>query len=136
MNAWDALTVAQTVTPYVVAMMTALVALGFTQVVFHADGVVKYLTLGFLLLYLMVFLRTAYWDILPTWIPPEAWEAWMDITGGTALNVVFHALVIVASYYSLKAVYRAIPEVDRGRFTPFTAPFYRIVRRRRHGGRR
>lgn len=127
MNAWDAYTAAHTVTPYLVAVMTALVSLGFLQVVFLAGGMVKYLTLGFLLLYLKVFLRTAYWDILPNWVPPETWSAWREASGGVAVNVFFNLAAIVACYFSLKAVYLAIPEEDRARYTILTAPFYRVV---------
>ncbi len=131
MSVWDVFFAAHVAMPYLVSLMTALVTLGFMQVAFYANGVVKYLTLGFLLLYLTVFLRTIYWDVLPRWIPPEIWAAWRDMTRGVAINIVFHILVTLACYFSLKAVYRAIPEAERVQFSIFTAPFYRFLRARK-----
>lgn len=124
MNFWHVMAGLHVVTPYAVVLLTALVTIGFARLLLVARGVVRLLTLGFLLLYFMVMARTMYWDLLPRWISEEAWAAWIEATHGTVINVVFHVLVVVASWYSLRAIHRSIPEAERGMYLPLTAILY------------
>ncbi len=124
MNFWDVMAAIHLLSPYLVAFFTALVTIGFARLLAYARGVVRLLTLGFLLLYFQVMARTIYWDLLPRWLPEAAWTAWSAITHGPVFNVVFHAWVVLASWYSLQAIHRSIPEPERKRYSIWTAVAY------------
>ncbi|MBM9594297.1 hypothetical protein [Roseitranquillus sediminis] len=115
---------ANQVSAYLVAFMTALVGFGFFRLLLISTGVVRYLTLGFLLLYLKVFARATYWDVLPNWIGADTWERWYQASSGRAMNTIFNIVVIVASYYSLKAIHSSIPRAARGNYNLLTSVFY------------
>ncbi len=125
MTFWNLVEMAHGVTPYFVVTFTGLVTIGFVQILFRAEGVVRYLTLGFLLLYIKVLLRTTYWDVLPGLVGEPRWSTWLILSHGNAVNAVFHSMVIVACYFSLKAILYSIPATDRRHFNLLTAAFYR-----------
>jgi hypothetical protein len=136
MSFWDLAGAAHLVSPYLVAFLTALVTVGFARLLLFARGIVRLLTLGFLLLYFQVMARTVYWDLLPRWMPEAAWAAWSEMTNGPVFNVVFHFWVVVASWYSLRAIHRSIPEPDRQHYNLLTAVRYPRGGNPRRGRRR
>lgn len=121
---WPFMETLHYITPFLVVMFTAMVSIGFCRLLFVSEGVVRYLSLGFVLLYFMVFCRTVYWDILSIHVPDDAWDRWIAMTHGITFNVIFHLMVIAASYYSLKAIHRSIPEEERKHYTVLTAFLY------------
>ena len=105
---------------YLVTLMTGLVALGFVRLVFTAGGVVRYLSIGFLLMFAAVCARSLYWDILKH----AEWIAADGLNANRPINLVLNLVVILASYYSLKAIHATIPPETRARYSLLTCVFY------------
>jgi hypothetical protein len=69
-----------------------------------------------------------YRDILPLIIAPDSviFSRGLFLGGTAVLNV----LIVLAGWHGLMALYLAIPESVRGRYSPLTAALYPPFRRR------
>ena len=113
---------------YLAVATTAVVGYGFVRLAFKHSGLVGHLATGLLLMHTAVFLRTLYWDGLRNVVPQSIWNQWYAISNGTAVNLVFNVMVILAGYHSLKALKLAIPEEIRSRYSLLGAAFYPRLR--------
>lgn len=121
---WPLMEALHFITPFIVVGLTLMVSIGFSRLLLVSEGVVRSLAFGFLLLYFMVLCRTVYWDILSVYLPDDIWRSWLALTHGITFNVIFHLMVIAASYYSLKAIHQSIPAEVRKQYSILTAFLY------------
>lgn len=84
--------------------VSAWVAFTFFGLIVRRNKKVGYLARGIFLIHMAVLLRASYWDVFRVVMPEDAWEIWYELSNGTAVNLVFNALVILAGYSSLRAV--------------------------------
>ena len=96
------------VSALVAGMVSAWVAFTFFGLIVRRNQKVGYLAQGIFLIHLAVLLRASYWDVFRVMMPERAWDIWFELSNGTAVNLVFNSLVILAGYSSLRAV-RSIP---------------------------
>ncbi len=113
---------------YLAVAATAIVGYGFVRLAFKHSGLVGHLAMGLLLMHTAMFVRTLYWDGLRNVVPKSAWDQWYVASNGTAVNLVFNVMVILAGYHSLKALKLAIPEEIRGQYSLLGAAFYPRLR--------
>lgn len=105
-------------------LATALLVWGFVRLGMKSAGIIRHLALGLLLMHLVVFLRTGYWHVVSMLFPLWKVGAVIESDIGTALLVLFNLLVVVAGYFSLKALWLAIPAAKRSDYGLLGAAFY------------
>jgi hypothetical protein len=105
-------------------LATAILVWGFVRLGLKSKGLIRHLALGLLLMHLVVFLRTGYWHIVsfvfPIW--KVGFVTQSDI--GTAVFLLFNLIVVVAGFFSLKALWLAIPSTVRQDYSLLGAAFY------------
>jgi hypothetical protein len=125
----DVLTAAQRGSAVLALLVTGLMAAGFARLAVRRNGgLVGNLATGILSIHLAVFLRTLYRDMLPLMLPPESFvfSRGFFLVGTLVLN----ALIVIAGWNGLRALYLAIPEPARARYSLLTAALYPPLRRR------
>ncbi len=106
------------------SLATIFISVGFVRLALKEKGLIRHLATGLLLMHMVVFLRTFYWDVVQYFTGTVAWEEWSELTGGRAVNVIFNAMVVLAAYHSLRALKLAIPEDVRSEYSLIGAAFY------------
>lgn len=86
------------------------------------DTALTDLVAGIFWLAAAIVLRAAWWDGVQAVLGREAFRALYG--GGTWPNMVFHCIVIVASWRLLRGFWLMIPPEDRGHYQVLTAAFY------------
>jgi hypothetical protein len=124
----DLLTVAQLGSAVLALLVTGLMAAGFARLALRATGLVGGLAKGILVIHMVAFLRTFYRDILPLFVDPGSWV--FSESSLISETLVLNVLVVLAGWHGLKALYLAIPESVRGRYSLLTAALYPPLRRR------
>jgi hypothetical protein len=123
----DALTIAHLGSAFLVLLVTGLMAAGFVRLSWYARGLIRHLAIGILTVHLAVFLRTLYRDVAPLIF--DGGSLIFSDTGVLAVALVLNALIALAGYHGLKALYLAIPKEARARYSLLTAALYPPLRR-------
>lgn len=124
----DALRFAHLGSALLALLVTGLMAAGFVRLAFRSRGLVGNLAMSILTIHLAVFIRTLYRDILPLVFEPDAVLFSREFfLGGT---LVLNVLIALAGWSGLRALYLAIPDSARSRYSPLTAALYPPLRRR------
>ncbi len=105
-------------------LATGLLVYGFVRLSLKGEGLIRHLSIGLLLMHFVVFLRTGYWHIVSFGFPAWKWPSLIESTFSVAIHMFFNLLVVVAGYFSLKALWLAIPTRVRADYTLFGAAFY------------
>lgn len=105
-------------------LATALLVWGFVRLSLKSQGLIRHLAIGLLLMHFVVFMRTGYWHIIAFIFPRWEWGLVLDSNFGTMLLLIFNLLVVVAGYFSLKALWLAIPASKRPDYSLLGAAFY------------
>lgn len=107
---------------------TLTVGYGFVRLALRHTGIIGDLATGLLLMHAAVLLRTLYWDGLRAALPDPVWQRWYEMSGETAINLLFNTMIVLAGYHSLRALRLSIPEEIRGEYTLLGAAFYPRIR--------
>ncbi len=103
---------------------TAILVYGFVRLSLKGQGLIRHLSIGLLLMHFVVFLRTGYWHIISFGFPAWKWPLLIESTFGVLVHLFLNLIVVVAGYFSLKALWLAIPGSIRNDYTLFGAAFY------------
>lgn len=124
----DVMTTVHLGSVFLVVLVTGLMAVGFVRLAYWARGLVGHLARGILAIHLAILLRTLYRDVLPLFVMRDAavFAPAVMFSVAVALNV----LIALAGWHGLRALYLAIPEPARGRYSLLTAALYPPFRRR------
>lgn len=112
------------VSAFAAVLATTLLVWGFVRLSVKSTGIVRHLALGLMLMHLVVFLRTGYWHIVSILVPLWKVGSVIESDFGTVLLVVFNLIVVVSGYFSLKALWLAIPATRRSDYSLIGAAFY------------
>ncbi len=124
----DVLTGAYLLSALGALVVTGLMAAGFVRLAFRGRGLVGHMAIGIVTVHSAVFLRTLYRDLAPLVFD----ESSVLFSRGAFLVVALalNGLIAIAGWHGLKALYLAIPEQARGRYSLLTAAMYPPFRSR------
>ena len=124
----DFLTFAHLGSALLALLVTGLMAAGFVRLALRAKGLVGHLATGIVMVHAAVFVRTLYRDIAP-WFLDEG-SILLSRACFLIVTMVLNALIALAGWHGLRALYLAIPESARGRYSLLTAALYPPFRTR------
>ena len=113
----DVALMADTLVTAVLVLMHLLILRGFLPLFLRPDGTaVWHLAASYVWLSSAIGARAIYWAYAP--------DVVRTFLGKGIVNVLFGAALIYGAYLVLKLLWLIIPDIDRGKYSILTAPWY------------
>lgn len=109
-------------------IVTGLMTAGFVRLAWRARGLIGHFAKGVVIIHFCALVRTAYRDLVPLVLPETS--PLLSVEVWTGVVVTLNLLVAVAGWHGLLALYLAIPEPARRRYSILTAALYPPLFRR------